>query len=159
MAIEYIFETATDLSPRQVIEYFAQRMNCTVEDDDFAHRDSEMHLLASTSPAGDMEEELEIFGDVELTNLTFRTPRVDDEETRQDDFIAMVQSVLAFFHDHPETSGMLAYQGELILLQRLTNEPITFDTAWKEFARNEDDPRLDDTAEPHMTRQLPQPFM
>lgn len=159
MAIEYIFEIATDLSPRQVIEYFAQRMDCTVEDDNFARRGSEMHLLVSTSPASDMEEELEIFGDVDLTNLTFRTARVGDEETRQDDFIAMVTSVLAFLHDHSDSSGILAYQGELILLQRLTNEQVTFDVVWKEFARSEDDPRLDDIAEPYVTRELDQPFM
>lgn len=159
MAIEYIFETVTDLSPRELIEFFAQRMNCVVENGGSARRDSHMQLLVSVSQSTDLVEESEIFGDVALTNVTFRTASVDDEDVRQDDFIAMTQAVLAFFHHHPDAPGILAYQGELILLRRLAGESIQFDTSWEEFSRRQDDPRVGAITCPYEIGRLEQPFM
>ncbi|MDG4791604.1 SitI3 family protein [Micromonospora sp. WMMD1102] len=85
---------------------------------------------------------------------TFRLSNRATEDARDDATRAMIRVVLAFFNDYP-AYGLLLYNGERIILQRVQG-PGGIDSDWEDWAEMSGMRQLVAGLE---SRRLPQPLL
>ncbi len=75
------------------------------------------------------------------------------------DFPDMIATSLAFLTTHPDVPGFFAFNGEVILFQRLPGGELMLDESWREYAAEDDDPDLDAVAGALPVRRLEQAWL
>ncbi len=160
MALEYTLEIATDLTVREVVKYFAQRMGFHITEEGSAYRGYTQLTAFRDTVEENLDADIILLGNVEITHVILRVASQAAPEESHRAALDMIRAALAFFHDRPDDGALLLHNGERIILQRLKGQPVTFDNAWKEYAADfPDDPELDRIQGNHLVTMLPQPYL
>jgi hypothetical protein len=157
MALEYELET-TGATVVEVMRFFATQLDCEPVEPGFCHRDG-LHLLGCAMDAEDIEPSQFLLSRNDTVSLTFRFLNNQPDAITHRNFTDMIDAALTYLDTHSHARSILTQDGERILLQRIKNEPLTFDSQWTDFSASTDTEALDRLATGHAQQWLLQPFL
>jgi hypothetical protein len=153
MAIEYSLASEADVDTQDLQDFMVAAIGGEKGPDGTVFRDG-MYVMAHRLAEGEENSAMQLFGIQHRVSATFRLANLADEATRNHNTALMVGAVLAFFHRYAGR-GVLLFNGEVAILQRLTGE-IVFDREWEDWFENDEvTPLLDG----YPIRPLPQPLL
>lgn len=157
MAIEYVLESIGG-SLEATLGSLAGHVGAAVVDEGFAERDG-LHVMAAIVPADEIETTELLLGHHDVVSTTFRLLNNTDPAVEKRNLTAMLDAVVQFLDEAPETRGVFTHEGERILLQRITAEPVVFDLDWRRYTLDVPRADLDVIEAGHQTVRLPQPVL
>ncbi|GIG67723.1 SitI3 family protein [Phytomonospora endophytica] len=159
MAIEYVLETLDSVSAAEAtLRHFAAELGVHVEEDGFAQREG-LHIMTSVLPADEIETTEFLLGYRDVVSTTFRFLNNTDPALEQRNLDEVVAAVVSFLDSTSDQRGVFTQEGERILLQRLSSEPVVFDSAWREHAFDASPEALDAVEHGHLKTALLQPVL
>ncbi|WP_433830292.1 SitI3 family protein [Actinoplanes sp. CA-015351] len=130
MAIEYDLRSDADLDAGELLAFFAEAIGSAVVRDGAAFREG-MYVTPDRVPEEDDDPTVGWFGFKHRSTTTFRFSNQADVATTEHNTAVMVGAVLAFFHRY-DVHGVLLFNGEVVVIQRLTDRVSVADD-WAEW--------------------------
>ncbi|MFC7533850.1 SitI3 family protein [Actinoplanes sp. GCM10030250] len=153
MAIEYTLRSDARAEQDDLRKLLVTALDGRSGPDGTVFRDG-MYVTAWQVPEGEGYEVTRLLGFEHRVTAVFHFDNLADPATRDHNVAAMVGAVLAHF-DQYRSHGVLLFNGEEIVLQRLTDE-VVFNSDWEDWSE------LDEVAPllvGHALRSLPQRLM
>ncbi|GLZ78257.1 hypothetical protein Afil01_30640 [Actinorhabdospora filicis] len=158
MAIEYVLETIDDIPLRETLRYLAAHMGADVREDGFATREG-LHIMAAVMPADDIATTELLLGYRDVVSTTFRLLNNTHPAVERRNLTTVLTAVVSFLDETPAMRGVFTHEGERILLQRITPEPVIFDRDWRRYTLDVAQTDLDAIESGHRSGRLLQPAL
>jgi hypothetical protein len=130
MAIEFDLRSDADLDAGELLAFFAEAIGSTSVRDGAAFCEG-MYVMPDRVPQDDDDPTVGWFGFKHRSTTTFRFSNQADAATTDHNTAVMVGAVLAFF-DRYAVHGVLLFNGEVVVIQRLTDRVVVADD-WAEW--------------------------
>ncbi|BBH71665.1 hypothetical protein ACTI_83500 [Actinoplanes sp. OR16] len=131
MAIEYDLRSDADERARDLLTFFAETTGSEITQDGMASRDG-MSVFAIEVDDDEADSTSRAFGFKHRSTIVFRFSNLADSETHDHNTARMISAVLAFFTRF-DRHGALLFNGEVVVIQRLTDDGVAVSHEWDEW--------------------------
>ena len=135
MATEYTLSSEAEVDTGELQDFMVAAIGGDKGPDGTVFRDG-MYVTAYRVPDGEGNPAMQLFGFQHRVTATFRLSNLSNEATKNHNAALMVGAVLAFF-DRYAGRGVLLFNGEVVIIERLTDE-IIFDEEWDDWFENDE---------------------
>jgi hypothetical protein len=153
MATEYRFYAAAEVTADEFADFLVDALGGSLTREGFVAREGLMVTAYRVVP-GEEASAADLFGFTHRVTATFRFSNTAAPHVRDTNVVLMVQAVLRFLDRYPG-SGVLLFNGEEVVLQRL-DDTVELSSDWEEWT---DVSQLSHLIGRYDRRPLPQPLL
>ncbi|GLY06972.1 MULTISPECIES: SitI3 family protein [Actinoplanes] len=154
MALEFDLQSDAEVGSAELRALIAESIGGAPDDEGRAVLRAGLRVMARRVEPGDRDETTALFGFEHRVTATFRFANLATEDTRAENTVLMLASVVAI-HERFSDSGVLLHNGEFAVA-RWTPGELVFTDRWREWF---DTDRVRDLVTGHGVRELAQPLL